>query len=454
MEPQRIINLLDHKDEDNPTFETRKWYIVNDHNNGNYSQGDDVKSIVKFDTEIVRRFLCDYSDAYILVTGNIKVQNGNDATRVAIRSCHPFTRATFKLNNEQFDTADKLDLTMNLYNMLEYSDNYADTTGSLYQYKRPEPRDNNANIVNLGTALFSCKYQSGLVQTKLTTPNSENVPANTDPNFANAHRIWKNIKIVVPLKYVSNFFRNLELPLINTKLYMEVNWTKYSVLCNQNQNSIFQITKCELYIPIVTLNTGNNNRLSELLSKGFERTVVWNEYKSKIERATVPQNDNMFERTSLDVSFQGASKLFVAAYETDDIQRNAYTDESRRRYYLPRAEIKDYNVLIDRRNFYDQNVNSSIVRYNELLKMTTGRSEDYSTGCLLDYDYYIKDFNIVGIDLSHQAVLDSDPKINQQIEFVYKLPSGYAAINYHLLTILENEKQTVLKFSEETVKVY
>ena len=125
----------------------------------------------------------------------------------------------------------------------------------------------------------------------------------------------------------------------------------------------------------------------------------------------------MFRRTTLDVSFQGVSKLFSAAYETDDIQRNANTEESKR-YYLPRAEIKDYNVLIDGRNFYDQNVNSSIVRYNELLKMTAGRSEYYSTGCLLDYDYYIKDFNIVGIDLSHEEVLDSDPKINLQIEFV------------------------------------
>ena len=85
--------------------------------------------------------------------------------------------------------------------------------------------------------------------------------------------------------------------------------------------------------------------------------------------------------------------------------------------------------------------------------MTTGRSEDYSIGCLLDYDYYIKDFNIVGIDLSHQAVLDSDPKINQQIEFLYKLPSGNATINYDLLTILEKEKQTALKFGEGTVKV-
>ena len=217
MESQKNINLLDHNDEDDPTFETRKWYIVNNHNNGNYSKGDDLQSIVKFNTEIVKAFLCDYSDAYILVTGNIKVQNGNDATRVAIKNCHPFTRASFKLNNEQVDTANNLDLTMNLYNILEYSDNYADTTGSLYQYKRPEPRDANGN-------------QSRLVQRQLTTPNSENAPSNTDPNFANAQRIWKNIKIVVPLKYISNFFRNLELPLINTKLYMEINWTKYSVL--------------------------------------------------------------------------------------------------------------------------------------------------------------------------------------------------------------------------------
>ena len=146
------------------------------------------------------------------------------------------------------------------------------------------------------------------------------------------------------------------------------------MLCKQNQNSIFQITKSELYIPVVTLNTENNNTLSELLSKGFERTAVWNEYQSKIEGVTIPQNDSMFRGTTLDVSFQEVSKLFTAAYETGNIQRNA--EHSRRRYYLPRAEIKDYNVLIDGINFYDQNVNRSIVRYNELLKMTTGRAED------------------------------------------------------------------------------
>ena len=91
-----------------------------------------MQSTVNFNTEIVKPFLCDYSDAYILVTGDIKVTVADNNTRVAIRNCHPFTGASFKLNDEQVDTADNLNLTMNLYNMLEYSDNYADTTTSLY----------------------------------------------------------------------------------------------------------------------------------------------------------------------------------------------------------------------------------------------------------------------------------------------------------------------------------
>ena len=106
MDSQKIINLLDQKDEDNPRFETKKWYIVNDYNNGNYGLGDDVHSIIIFNTGIVKSFLCDFSDAYILVSGNIKVENGNDATRVAIKNCHPFTKAFLKLNDSQVDTAD------------------------------------------------------------------------------------------------------------------------------------------------------------------------------------------------------------------------------------------------------------------------------------------------------------------------------------------------------------
>ena len=287
MESQKIINLLDHIDEDDPRFETKKWYIVNDHNNGNDGKGDDVQSIVKFNTEMVKSFLCDYSDAYILVTGNIKVEAADDDTRVAIKNFHSFTRASFKLNNEQLDTADNLDLTMELYNMFEWSENYADTAGSLYQYKRPKQNKVNNVLADLTVNdSSSFKYQSGLVQKQLKTRNSETADANIDPNFNAACRVWENIKIVVPLKYVSNFFRSLELHLINTKLCMELNWKKRSVLSSIGQNAIFQITKGELYIPVVTLNTEINNKLSRLSSEGFERTVVWNEYKSKIERIT------------------------------------------------------------------------------------------------------------------------------------------------------------------------
>ena len=95
MESQKIIKLLDHKDEGDPRFGTKKWYIVNEQNNGNFGQGKDVQSTLKFNTEIVKPSLCDYSDAYILMTDDIKVQNGNGATRVAIKNCHPFTMSFF-----------------------------------------------------------------------------------------------------------------------------------------------------------------------------------------------------------------------------------------------------------------------------------------------------------------------------------------------------------------------
>ena len=118
------------------------------------------------------------------------------------------------------------------------------------------------------------------------------------------------------------------------------------------------------------------------------------------------------------------------SFNNDFIKRNSNNVESHKRYYLPRIKIKDYNVLIDGRNFYDQNINDSITRYTELLKFTTGRSEDYSTGCLIDYVYYTKDY---------QSVLNSDPKVIQQIEFIYKLGANVRA---DILTVLEKEEQT------------
>ena len=158
----------------------------------------------------------DYSDAYILVTGDIKVVGGGDLTNVAFKNCHLFTSAVIKLNDQQVDSAFDLDLTMNLYNLIEYSDNYADTAASLYHYKRPEQsRDNNIAIDDLSIDNSSSfKYQWGLIKKEVNpTPVGQNI----DPHVANAHTVWENVKIAVSLKYISNFFRALEIPHTNTK---------------------------------------------------------------------------------------------------------------------------------------------------------------------------------------------------------------------------------------------
>ena len=124
MESQKIIYLLDHKDEDNPIFQTKKWYIINDRNNGQYGKGNTNDSTYKVDTEVVKPFLCDYSDAYILVTGDITVANSDNNTRVAFKNCHPLTRSEIHLNDKHAETADNTDLIFNMYNLIEYSENY------------------------------------------------------------------------------------------------------------------------------------------------------------------------------------------------------------------------------------------------------------------------------------------------------------------------------------------
>ena len=144
---------------------------------------------VKIDTEVEKPFLVDYADAYILVTSNITVVGGDNNTSAAFKNCHPFTRSEIHLNDEHVETADNLDLIMNVYNLIEYSDNYSDSTASLHHFKRQEPGLNNAELTINNSSSF--KYKSGLL-------------GNSTADGAN--RIWKNAKIIVPLKYISNFF--------------------------------------------------------------------------------------------------------------------------------------------------------------------------------------------------------------------------------------------------------
>ena len=117
------------------------------------------------------------------------------------------------------------------------------------------------------------------------------------------------------------------------------------------------------------------------------------------------------------------------------------TKDGRQEYYLPRIDFKKYNVIIDGRNFYDNPIESDIEKYRELKKVMIGKGEDYTTGSLLDYDYFLKHYKLVAIDLSKQKELDADPRAIQQIESKYMLPT-----NSTIYWVLEKSKETILEF--------
>ena len=274
METQKIVNLLNNSDNESSEFAARKWYIINDQNNGQYGRGNENDSTIKIDAKVIKPNLFDYSDAYILVTGDIKVADVAANTNVAFKNCAPFTRCVTHINDEHVKAAEKLDIIMPMYNLIEYSDNYAASSESLYQFKRDEsPKNDAENPLNVALDnLSSFKYKASHLG-KITDADGND-------------RSLKNAKIVVPLKYLSNFFRSLEVPLINCKIHVEVNWNKNCVIYDAdtyaggdnayNRETTFKITSTKFYVPIVTLSTKGNVNLLKQLNEGFKRSVYWN----------------------------------------------------------------------------------------------------------------------------------------------------------------------------------
>ena len=238
METQKILNLLG----ESSKFATRKWYVINGQNNTDYGEGNEDSTTIKFETKVIKSNLCDYSDAYILVTGNITATGGDANTRVAFKNCAPFTKCITHINDEHVDNADNLDIIMPMYNLIEYSDNYSDTSGSLWQFKRDEQNMNNGNPANVTTDdSSSFKYKSSFFK----------------PLTAADNGVFKDVKIAVPLKYLSNFWRSLEMPLINCKIHLELNWTKDCVMLTIDDTA-FKITNTKLWVPIVNLSSKGN----------------------------------------------------------------------------------------------------------------------------------------------------------------------------------------------------
>ena len=189
----------------------------------------------------------------------------------------------------------------------------------------------------------------------------------------------------------------------------------------------------------------DNKDFIEQQNKGFQRSIYWNEYKTKEQ--TEDGNANSVKYINLDPSFQAVNRLFLMTYSRAD--NNQAARNGQQKYYLPRIGLKKYNVIIDGRNFYDNPIESDIEKYRELKKVMIEKGEDYTTGSLLDYDYFKKNYKLVAVDLSKQKELDADPRAIQQIEFEYMLET-----NSTIYWVLEKSKETILEFYEGTVKVY
>ena len=231
METQKIANLSGDATSESSKFATRKWYVINDQNKTDYGEGNENCATIKFETQVIKSNLCDYSDAYILVTGNITATGGDANTRVAFKNCAPFTKCITHINDEHVDNADNLDIIMPMYNLIEYSDNYWDTSGSLWQFKRDEQNMNNGNPANVTTDdSSSFKYKSSFFK----------------PLTAADNGVFKDVKIAVPLKYLS----------------------KGCVMSNI-ADTTFKITNTKLYVPIVTLSRKDNVKLVKLLEEEF-----------------------------------------------------------------------------------------------------------------------------------------------------------------------------------------
>ena len=186
MENQKKINLLNKDKTDSKHFATKKWYIINDENNTNNGvnkdTGADNPDTIKYDTRVLKPNVCDYAEAYILVYGSIRADAANDDIRLALKNCVPFTKCNLEINDEHVDTSENLDIVIPMYNLIAYSDNYQDSSATLYQYKRDEPPEANAiNDLTTNTS-SSFKYKVNLLGNPVVANNIAR----------------RNVKVVVP----------------------------------------------------------------------------------------------------------------------------------------------------------------------------------------------------------------------------------------------------------------
>ena len=268
MEYQKIIGLLGNvSDNKLPKFITKKWTEIYDESDETYN----INKYVRFKTPQLRYDLCDWNHVYIVVTGKIIITNSNNNAydkKVTVKNNAPFFSCMLRTNNTLIDDCQDLDIVMPLFNFLYYSKNYQKTSGLFWNYYRDEPNFGAENGFNYSIKdSESLNYKTSLTE-KLEGNNTE----------------VENIKISIPLKYLSKFFRMLDILLINCEVSFDLKWSKNCVLTSQATtpagddtvanpavivptNSEFNITDCKLCVPVVTLSTEYENKLYQKLKE-------------------------------------------------------------------------------------------------------------------------------------------------------------------------------------------
>ena len=253
----------------------------------------------------------------------------------------------------------------------------------------------------------------------------------------------EDVTIAIPLKYLGNFWRSLDILLINCKITLILSWYKECVLVgralrgppaaaiNSPTSAKFEITDCKLYVPVVTLSAENHNKLLQQLKSGFRRSIKWNKYMSQISN----QNKNNNLNYLIDTTFSNVNRLFVLSFENEDDRTSYY------KYYVPSVEIKDYNVLIDGNAFFELPIENIEETYEKIIQITD-HSGYYTRGNLLDYEYFKEHYKLIVIDLSKQIELENKD-IKQQINFIGNLDRDNGAVMFF---IIEKSEETIIEF--------
>ena len=205
---------------------------------------------------------------------------------------------------------------------------------------------------------------------------------------------------------------------------------------NAPTGATLAITDCKLYVPVVTLSKDDEIKLLTNLKSGFKREIIWNKYRSQMTTEAINNNSNIL----VDPTLTNVNRLFVLAYQTAD-DRQPYSQ-----FCLPKVMVKDYNVIIDKLAFFDLPIKTEEESYEKIIDIS--RNNEYTTGNLLDYDYFKKYYKLIAIDLSKQQVLQENEDLIQQINFIGRLTEAA-----NVFIIIEKKEHTILEFSQNFANV-